>query len=143
LLKINCFKKIIANEEKKMKKNDFIIIAIVILLAIGGIFYLNVLKSQSGRIARISVNEKIFREIDLNTIKAGESIEFDVANGHGHVVASAEGIIMAHSDCRDQICVKTGLISNQGEMIVCLPNKIVIEILGNTDSDDGVDVISQ
>lgn len=126
-----------------MKKNDFIIIAIVIILALAGILYLNVLKDQSGRIARISVNEKIFREIDLNSIKSGESIEFHVADGRGHVIASYEGIHMDYSDCRDQICVETGTISKQGEMIVCLPNKVVIEILGNTDDGDGVDAISQ
>ena len=35
---------------------------------------------------------------------------------------------MISADCPDQICVKHAPISNVGETIICLPNKVVVTI---------------
>ena len=37
---------------------------------------------------------------------------------------------MIDADCPDQLCVKQKKISLKNETIVCLPNKVVIEIEG-------------
>ena len=44
-------------------------------------------------------------------------------------------------DCPDKLDVKQGYISKVGEVIVCLPNKLVIEIKGIDDERD-VDYMS-
>ncbi|MDR0531867.1 MAG: NusG domain II-containing protein [Oscillospiraceae bacterium] len=41
------------------------------------------------------------------------------------------------SPCRDKLCVRAGEISRPGQVIVCLPQKVVIEIRGSGGS--GVD----
>ena len=45
---------------------------------------------------------------------------------------------MESASCRNQICVNHGAISGRGQVIVCLPNKVVVEIVGGGD----VDVVS-
>jgi len=35
---------------------------------------------------------------------------------------------VSHSDCPHQICVKTGKIDQAGDIIVCIPNKIVVRV---------------
>ena len=45
------------------------------------------------------------------------------------------------ADCPDQLDVKQGYISKVGEVIVCLPNRLVIEIKGVDEGD--VDYISR
>ena len=35
---------------------------------------------------------------------------------------------MLEADCDDQICVHQGYIENSGEMIVCLPNRFLVEM---------------
>ena len=47
---------------------------------------------------------------------------------------------MVDSACPDKLCVKTGWISSPGESIVCLPNRVVIEIVSG---DGGPDVVNQ
>ena len=47
---------------------------------------------------------------------------------------------MIDSACPDKLCVKTGWISRPGESIVCLPNRVVIEITGG---EGGPDVVNQ
>jgi hypothetical protein len=61
---------------------------------------------------------------------AGESY-LEIREGRVHMVDSA---------CPDKLCVKTGWISSPGESIVCLPNRVVIEI---TSGDGGPDVVNQ
>ena len=48
------------------------------------------------------------------------------------------GIIDA--DCRDKICIKSGFISKPGQLSVCLPHKLMVEIKSN-DTEKNIDVI--
>ena len=50
-------------------------------------------------------------------------------------------VSMAYSDCANQVCVDTGAIHLSGDSIVCLPNKVMVEITGGG-KDGDVDVIS-
>lgn len=43
---------------------------------------------------------------------------------------------MIYSDCKDQICVHTKSINKSGEMIVCLPNALVIKLEGKLSPED-------
>ena len=45
---------------------------------------------------------------------------------------------MSFSDCRGQDCVEQHAISQTGESIVCLPNKVMLEIKGGTSEYDSV-----
>ncbi len=51
-----------------------------------------------------------------------------------------DGVVtMEAADCRDQICVRHTPISSDRESIICLPNKLVIEISGESEEQlDGV-----
>ena len=42
---------------------------------------------------------------------------------------------VTEADCPDQICVDQKAISKEGETIVCLPNKVVVEVKGADASD--------
>lgn len=44
---------------------------------------------------------------------------------------------ISEADCPDKLCVRQAAISRTGESLVCLPNRIVVVIEGNT--QDGVD----
>ena len=42
----------------------------------------------------------------------------------------------------DEDCVRQGFISRSGQMIVCLPNRIVIKIESDKSAKDDVDAVS-
>lgn len=42
---------------------------------------------------------------------------------------------MVEADCPDQICVNHRAVSKEHETIVCLPNKVVVEIEGGEEAD--------
>ena len=47
---------------------------------------------------------------------------------HNHIRVKNETIAIDEADCPDKICVQTGAISKPGEIIACLPHKLIIEI---------------
>lgn len=88
------------------------------------------------RKAVVSVNGKQVREIPL-----GEGRQELVVKGYqGESRLEVDGgrVRMVDSACPDKLCVRTGWISRPGESIVCLPNRVVIEVVGETEGPDVV-----
>lgn len=49
-----------------------------------------------------------------------------------NLISVANGIVVVEAaDCKDQICVRHKAISSKGESIICLPHRLVVEIVGN------------
>ena len=72
-----------------------------------------------------------------------QTIQVVQENGHHNDITIKDGqVSMTFSDCRNQICVESGAISHTKDTIVCLPNKVVIEITGRNGDDSGVDIIT-
>ena len=46
------------------------------------------------------------------------------------VIVEKGAIRVCDADCPDKICEERGAISKAGQTIVCLPNRIVIKVLG-------------
>ena len=63
-------------------------------------------------------------------------------NGHTNYITIESGLVsMVYSDCANQICVNTGAVSLAGESIVCLPNRVMVEILAGSEGGE-VDVVA-
>ena len=124
-----------------MKKGDYIIIGIILLMITGLFVYndANKMKEYDQRIVNISVNNELFETFVLDEALS-DQIEIDTEFGHNHVIVENNGIYVEHSSCPDQICVLDGSISEPGGILVCLPNKMVIEIMGTKNT--GVDEVS-
>ncbi|MDD3718882.1 MAG: NusG domain II-containing protein [Actinomycetota bacterium] len=60
--------------------------------------------------------------------------------GTSYLEISGGRVRMVDSACPDKLCVKSGWVSSPGESIVCLPNRVVIEVVSG---DGGPDVVNQ
>ncbi len=51
---------------------------------------------------------------------------------------------MISADCPDQSCVRSGAISEQGETIICMPHRLILQISvsGNAPSGGGLDAVT-
>ena len=54
-----------------------------------------------------------------------------------HNVVRIEGgsVCMVESDCKNRICVNTGVISSPLYPIVCLPNRVMVRVTGGGGAD--------
>lgn len=98
--------------------------------------------SNNSKIAEVFSDGNLIRRIDLSTIT--DNYEFTVDySGHSNTVAVKNGSIsVVAADCPDRICVHTGEIRYGSAPIVCLPNKLMIKIVGS-DNEDAPDTVSR
>ncbi|MBE6058596.1 MAG: NusG domain II-containing protein [Clostridium sulfidigenes] len=129
---------------KLMKRMDIVII--VVLLIVSFIPYIMLKNYQSNykgiNYAVISIDGKETKRVELTT---GLDEEFTIKSSYGfnRVVIHDMKIGIVDADCKDEICVNEGFIGAVGERIVCLPNRLIIEIVGEQKSSEGEDVISR
>ena len=121
----------------KLNKIIILIILIILILLSFAIITVRFLNTNHNKIAKIYQNGSLIKEIDLD--KLNEPLEFSITddNGHTNTIRAEKGkICMISANCPDKICVNQGWIENGIAPIVCLPNKITIEITGTNDSAD-------
>lgn len=90
-------------------------------------------------IALVEIAGKVQYQIDLNLDRTYSLDEFDPPVE----LTVAEGTVrISRNDCPQKICQKMGAISRTGQMIVCVPRKLLIYIPARHDSEDPVKVIT-
>ena len=90
--------------------------------------------SPSARITRDGV---LLEEIDLSEVDAPYSITLADGSGSNTVQVERGRIRVAEADCPDRVCVSQGWISDGTVPIVCLPHKLIIEVVGGGGELDG------
>lgn len=122
---------------KRKTKNDIILAVIVIAVAAIGLLLLNVFKTEgSFAVIKIDGKETARYPLSVNTevvIETGD-------NGKNTLVIEDNKAFMKDANCPDKICEGHSKISYKGETIVCLPHKVVIEIVAE-DSENELDVV--
>ena len=64
-----------------------------------------------------------------------QELTFEAEDGGYNIVTIKDGMIaVTEADCPDQYCVRQGFC-NSGEQIVCLPHKLVISFIGDSEID--------
>jgi hypothetical protein len=58
--------------------------------------------------------------------------------GQTEIVIAGGRVWVEDSPCRDKICVQMGKKKRTGEQIVCLPNRVVVEVVGDEFEFDAV-----
>lgn len=102
-----------------LKKGDIIVIAcVLVVILISCIF---IFSGKTGTEVVISKNNSIVFEGKLNENK--------VVDLESNIIKIENGKVFVESaDCANQICVNHKPISKEKESIVCLPNKVLVEI---------------
>lgn len=116
---------------KSLKKKDWVFIGIIVVLAIVGLLAMQYINSNEADLTVvITIDGKVFREIPL-TQETNEEIIVE-ENGNSNVVIIKDGqVFVREASCPDQICVQTSPADENGEMVVCLPNKVIVEVVAN------------
>lgn len=113
------------------RKNDIILAALVI--AFTALLWLGIRLTQSeGASVVITVDGELFGEYPLDTdaeIRIGDADSYNllfIKDGQAQIIEAS---------CPDKLCVNQGKISFDGQSVICLPNKVVVEVKGGEKSD--------
>ena len=119
-------KKIFGN--KKMLA-DIILVSSLLAVALSVLLFMN-LNREAGGVARVSVDGVTVAEYPLSI-----NGKYSLNNGTNVLVIKDGYAYLVYSECPDKTCVvgnsvHGNKISYSGERIVCLPNRVMIEIVG-------------
>ncbi len=120
----------------KIKFFDILIILLFLYLSL---FLNKINKSNSVEVEIRTKNKKYFLNLYKNR-------KFKVKSNSGYLIVEIKDkkVRVVKSTCPNKICIKTGWISKKGETIVCVPNHIIIKIVGNTkEKRDNIDFITK
>lgn len=110
-----------------INKKDIILIACLLIVSVTSIIILNLNKKTSNK-AYVYHDNTLLKEIDLNI---NNTYTFKGDKGNVVVKVKNKKIKVDKETSDYHLCSKIGYISKSYETIICLPNKIVIEIGGN------------
>ena len=121
-----------------MNKNTKIILALLVLTLLICTAFLVFRPGETGpAVARITVNGTLVNEIALAELDEPLTFVYQGPGGFSNTVWAERGRIrVLEAGCPDQICVNQGFISDGTAPIVCLPNKLIIEISGGGEGLD-------
>lgn len=118
---------------KYLTWGDRLLILSVLLLSILAIPLLSGRAGGKAEVALVRVYDQVIERLPLEkdrklsvTGRLGETV-IEVRGGRVRALASPGPL---------QLCVNRGWISRPGEAIICLPNRVIIEIPGRSDYDD-------
>lgn len=106
-----------------MKKNDWILISIVLLIAVAGFGVQLLLPSDAPESVVITVDGISKGRYSLYE---GRTIRLDCGNT---IRIRNQEVWMQEADCPDQYCVRQGRVKTAGQSIICLPHKVIVEII--------------
>ena len=124
-----------SSQKNKKFRNDGILAAVIIIIAVAVLLLMNLTKVKGN-----SVVVKI-DGVETQRYSLEENIEFEIRTGENNedynIVVIEDGkVSVAEANCPDGICEDYRPISYVGRTIICLPHKVVIEIVGdNTDME--------
>ncbi len=116
----------------KISKKDNIFFLIIIALLIISIVISLKFKGGIAENAELIINDKLIKKINL---KENAIHEFDLEDGKLVLRVENRKIGITENTCPEKICMHQGFLQNKGEIIVCVPNKIIIKLLGESEID--------
>ncbi|MEG0924721.1 MAG: NusG domain II-containing protein [Anaerovoracaceae bacterium] len=117
-----------------IKKADIFLFIFLILAGLG-LSFLSVAGSVTGSQAVVSVDGKLYGSYSLSK---DQVITINENNHINKITIKGGQVSMTFSDCHNQICVKHSEITKTSESIVCLPNKVMVEIKGKGGDFDAI-----
>ncbi len=109
--------------KKKLLGDLMLILALLFVSLL--VFLLVELTRDEGSSVLVTVDGEAVAEYSLF-----DDGEYSLNDGTNILVISNGCAYLKDASCPDRLCVNQGKISMSGERIVCLPNRVMIEILG-------------
>ena len=114
-------------EDKKLR-SDIILIGVLLIISLSVLLFV-FLTREEGAIADVYIDGVKVAEYPLSI----DGVYY-INNGSNVLVIEDGAAYMREANCPDKFskngCVNTGKIFYVGQTIVCLPNKIIVEIVG-------------
>ncbi len=95
---------------------------------------------EAGSQAVIFVGEK---KVGVYPLDQPRTIKLQGTQGEATLEIKDGKIRMLSSPCRQHICLQMGWAGHNGELIACLPNKILVKVSGGPEPEQELDALAR
>lgn len=113
-------------EMLKKYKKEMLLVGALAFLSCALLLMNRVIFSKPGRQVEISVDGEVVKTLSLN--EDADLVIEGFGGGSNRILIENGRVRASEADCPDKICVKQGFVSQNGESIVCLPNRMIARI---------------
>lgn len=115
-------------------KWDIGILAALVLLGIALTLWIYRPAPAPGNFLEVRQDGRILKTLPLDR-DCEETIAYKNGKSNTFVIKD-RSVTMTEADCGDHTCIHTGAIDNAGETIVCLPHRLVLQIVQKEEKED-------
>lgn len=123
-------------KDKIKIKKDILLITVMVMIALVVFLFIHFFIKKDGSMVVVKINGDIDYKGSLYQSK--ELVVDGYQGGSNRIVIQDGFVYMADADCPDKLCEHMGKISKTGENIVCMPHRVVVEIVGDGSELDSV-----
>ena len=116
--------------DKKVLRNDLIVILSLLLVAIVSLVCVLVFRTKKNLVAKIYVQNNLVETIDLTKKEEKDYLMYGL-HGEVHVHTHDGAIAVVKSNCPHQDCVRMGYVNQSNRPIICAYNGVYITIDGS------------
>jgi len=121
-----------------MTGGDWLVVLTLLGISIAGIVWLAA-APKGTRVVVTSGDQTCFvAELDQS-----HSVDLDGPLGKTHLVIDATGAHVTSSPCPRKVCISMGPVKHSGDLLACVPNRIMVRIEGPADETAPYDLLSR
>lgn len=112
-------------------KKDFLLVIIILIIAAAGFLFNHLMHQKPAARLEVQVDGQVVATYDLN-----ENIDViidGVRGGTNHLIIEDGMAWISEASCPDKVCVNQGRVQMNGQVIVCLPNRMTATIIAPED----------
>ncbi len=121
-----------------MTPGDWLIVLFLLTTSLAGIAW--VAAAPGGTRVVVTRGEQILFTAPLDQPR---SIDLDGPLGQTHLVIDEQGAHITNSPCPRKICISMGPARHTGDLLACVPNRILVHIDSPADEEAPYDLLSR
>lgn len=114
-------------KSKILRSSDILLIVIIIVMIV--LSFALAFQKDEGNTVEVYLEGELLYRIPLN---ADRIIELDEI---GYIIIENSTVRVQDINCPDKLCEHQGTVSKAGQSIICLPNKLIVLVTGESDWD--------
>lgn len=124
-----------------IKKGDKILIGVLIVISFIPYYVISFLSHAPVEqvYAEVKVEGKLYQTIPLTGQIEEKLYIIHTPKGNNEIKVKDEKISVVKSDCKDHLCEEFGEKELPGEVIICLPHELSIELKGTKKTESKID----
>lgn len=116
-----------------MKRKDWILFVSVIVFSLLTILFMKGMENHQGDCVVIRQNGEIYGTYRLDEEQV---VEIEEGEFYNRICIRNRKVYMEEANCPDGYCVSQNEISGEKQTIVCLPHKLVVEIIQTDEKNE-------